>query len=155
MTNPTTAEIISLMSMLVALVALVVGPIVTLRVAKRQIVSPIRQKWIDELRQLMSEYLSECQGAIVFDEGKGLLNVDNADKEIFLRLLFLEHKLGLMLNPQETDHVQLTSTIHDITEEVQHGVDNFSKFGEKVGSATRMCQKILKIEWTRVKSGAM
>lgn len=153
MIEPTTADVVSILSMLVALAALFVGPIVTLKVAKRQIVSPIRQKWIDELRELMSEFLSECQKAIIFNEGKGSLNIENTDEELFRKLLYFEQKLRLMLNPNEDDHTKLTEIVKEIAEETHHGVGDFIKFGEKVDRATRLSQQILKKEWERVKSG--
>jgi hypothetical protein len=148
-----TTEGVSFLSMLVALAAVIVGPIVTFKVAKRQIVSPIRQKWIDELREILSEFLSECRKAIILYEGTGLLNAENMDNELFRKLLYLEQKLVLMLNPHEADHIELTNIVKDITDNVQHGVDNFIEFGEKLAEATDLSQQILKKEWKRVKNG--
>jgi hypothetical protein len=141
--------------MLVSLAAVVIGPIVTFKVARRQILSPIRQKWMDELRELMSEFLSECQRAIVIEEGFGLINTEMTDEALFKKLLYLEQKLALMLNPREEDHVALVKLVRAITEEVQHGVADFLQFGQKVGDASSLCQKILKSEWTRVKNGGI
>ena len=153
MANFTTPEVISGMSMLVALCAVVVGPIVTFTVAKRQVISPIRQKWIDELRELMSQFLSESRKVIVLSEGCGLLNADKTDESAFQKLLYIEQKLGLMLNPNEEDHSELVKLVHAITEDVQHGGGNLIDFGNRLGEATTLCQKILKYEWQRVKSG--
>jgi len=44
-----TSDIVSFLAMLVSLAAVIIGPIVTFKIAKRQIVSPIRQKWIDKI----------------------------------------------------------------------------------------------------------
>lgn len=38
-------DYIAFLAMLISLAAIIVGPIVTLKISKRQIVSPIRQKW--------------------------------------------------------------------------------------------------------------
>lgn len=146
------SEIISFLAMLVSLVAVIVGPIVTFKVAKRQIVSPIRQKWIDELRELISEYLSECEKLLVLGED-GILNKEETDKKIFTRLLYLEQKLKLMLNPNEERHIELLDIVKEITEEIHHGVGNIIDFGGKLKGATEVSQKILKEEWVRVKSG--
>ncbi len=142
------SEIISFLAMLVSLVAVIIGPIVTFKVAKRQIVSPIRQKWIDELRELISEYLSECEKLLVLGED-GLLNKEKT----YTRLLYLEQKLKLMLNPKEERHIELLGIFKKITEEIQHGVGNIIDFGGQLKGATEVSQKILKEEWVRVKSG--
>ncbi len=146
------SEIISFLALLVSLVAVIVGPLVTLKVAKSQIVSPIRQKWIDELRELISEYLSECKRLLVLGED-GLLNKEKTDEKVFARLLYLEQKLKLMLNPNEERHIELLEIINELTEEIYHGVGNIIDFGGKLKGATEVSQKILKDEWVRVKSG--
>lgn len=153
MSKMLTAENVAFMSMLVALVAVVIGPIVTLMVAKRQIVSPIRQKWIDELRELLSEILSESKRAVVDSRGDGLLNSEQHDDGLFKRLLYLEQKLRLMLNPQESDHVALIELVNSLTDEAHHGVKDIVKFGEVIAETTALSQRILKSEWKRVKSG--
>ena len=150
-----TSENVAFMSMLVSLVAVVIGPFVTFEVARRQIISPIRQKWIDDLRELMSEFLSECERAIVIGEGLGLLNTENSDEALFKKLLYLERKLALMLNPREEDHVELVRLVRSITEEVQHGVGDFLQFGLRVADTSSLCQRILKAEWVRVKNGGL
>jgi hypothetical protein len=150
-----TSETVALFAVLVSLIAVVVGSIVTFNVAKRQIVSPIRQKWIDELRELMSQYLSESRRALIMGEGEGILDTDKTDEELFRKLLYLEQKLELMLNSKERDHIDLIATVREITDEVHHGFGNIMKFGAKLESASKQCQKILKSEWVRVKSGAM
>lgn len=150
------SEIISFLALLVALVAVIVGPVVTLKVAKRQIVSPIRQKWIDDLRELISEYLSECEKLMVLGDD-GLLNKEETDEKIFARLLYLEQKLKLMLNPNEGKHNELLTIVEELTEEIHHGVGNkvsdVVDFGDKLRRATKVSQNILKEEWVRVKSG--
>lgn len=146
------SEIISFLAMLVSLVAVIIGPIVTFKVAKRQIVSPIRQKWIDELRELISEYLSECEKILVLGED-GILDKEETGEKTFTRLLYLEQKLKLMLNPNEERHIELLGIFNEITEEIHHGVRNIIDFGGRLKGATEVSQKILKEEWVRVKSG--
>lgn len=139
--------------MLVSLVAVIVGLFVTFAVAKRQIVSPIRQKWIDELRELMSELISECQRAIILGENRGLLNEEKTDEALFRKLLYLEQKLKLMLNPNEDKHIELMKIVRDITDAAHHGIGDLIGFGICVDHATQVTQTILKSEWVRVKSG--
>ncbi len=146
-------DAVPILALFVSLAAVIVGPIVTFKVAKRQIVSPIRQKWIDELRELMSEFLVECEKLVILGEGGGILNKENVNEQLFKRMLYLEQKLTLMLNPEEQDHKDLRMIVSRITDEVNHGVINFPEFGGKAYEATTISQKILKQEWQRVKSG--
>lgn len=146
------SDIVSFLAMLVSLAAVVIGPIVTFKIAKRQIISPIRQKWIDELREMLSEYLSECEKLIVLGED-GLLNKEATDIEAYRRLLYLQQKLKLMLNPNEIKHIELLDLVESITEEIHHGTGDLMEFGGKLKGATVVAQSILKEEWVRVKSG--
>ena len=67
----TPGELISLLSALVALVAVIVGPIVTWRIAKRQIqasvVSANRQNWINDLREAVAGFITNSKLATVED----------------------------------------------------------------------------------------
>lgn len=146
------SNIVSIVAVMVSLVAVIVGPIVSFKVAKRQIVSPIRQKWIDELREIISEYLSESKNLIVLGED-GMLNKEVMKEDIFKKLLYLQQKLNLMLNPNEPKHIELLELIESITDEIHHGVNNYIEFGGKLRGATEISQKILKEEWVRVKEG--
>lgn len=145
-----TPVLISGLSVLVSLVAVIVGPFVSLKISKRQMISPIRQKWIDELRELMSVILSECQNVIIMGEGRGLLNDEKSNEALHQKLLYLEKKLSLMLDPCEGDHIALLSSVSDITDAVHHGVENLINFGASVGCSTQLTQKILKNEWERI-----
>lgn len=145
-----TSALISGLSLLVSFAAVILGPFVSLKISKRQMISPVRQKWIDELRELMSVILSECQNVIVMGEGRGLLNDGKSGETLFQKLLYLEKKLSLMLDPCEDDHIELLSSVSDITNAVHHGVGNLIDFGASVDCSTQLTRKILKIEWERV-----
>lgn len=149
----TTPDIVAFLSMLVALAAVIVGPIVSFKLARRQLISPIRQKWIDDLRDLMSTLLSKCRAAVIMNEGNGLLDSEKPDESLLNEILFLEQKLQLMLNPNEDDHQQLIEHVDKITDAVQHGASNIMEFGQRLNDASGCCKAILKREWERVKNG--
>jgi hypothetical protein len=140
----------SVLPLWISLAAVIVGPLVSLKISKRQMISPMRQKWIDELRELMSVILSECQNVIVMGEGRGLLNDEKSDGALFQKLLYLEKKLNLMLDPFNDGHIALLRSVNKITDAVHHGVGNLLDFGASVDCSTQLTQKILKIEWERV-----
>jgi len=60
-----------------------------------------------------------------------------------------------MLNPNENNHIELMDLVAEITDEVQHGVNDIIQFGAKLDNATSLCQVILKSEWERVKNGGV
>lgn len=149
----TISEIVAIMSMLVSLTAVLVGPIVSFKLARRQIISPIGQKWIDELRDLVSTLLSKCRAGLIMHEGHGLLDKESPDQELLKEILFLEQKLQLMLNPSEKDHQHLVDLVGAITNDVELGASNLMAFGERADAASACCKDILKREWERVKYG--
>ena len=87
--------IVTLVSASTALVASIIGPIVTLTVARRQynatVISTSRQKWIEALRDTLAELISLISTALVvkskwkgdWDRGRGPLNADPAMLKMF------------------------------------------------------------------------
>jgi len=107
----TNEQLIPLLSLLVALLAVFFGPLISwaiskrqisssLEVANKQIVAPMRQAWINSLRDLLSEISSSALHYYVagFE--------DRTDEE-YRKLTLLEHKITLMMNPEENDHKEL------------------------------------------------
>jgi len=149
----TLKEITPFLSVLVALIAVFLGPLLSAWVARRQIVAPIRQKWIDELRNLITEFLSTAQMLVVVEETNGILNKEDIDTETYKKMLSIERKLTLMLNPNESLHNELMEDIRELLDKIEHGVSNLLEFGPLVRKITETAQKILKKEWVRVKKG--
>lgn len=140
---------VSLLPLLISVLAVTIGPLVALRISKKQIVSPIRQKWIDDLGELISEYLSVCEGLIVLGKDD-MLNQEVMDENLYKRLLLLEQKLKLKLNPNEEMHQELLEIIHLLTDGVHQGVTNILQFGGWLKGATEITRKILKEEWQKI-----
>lgn len=152
--NPTT---ISILSLVVAGLVVFVGPIISLIIAKRQIassfratqkqiISPIRQAWINELRIIISEL--SAKSAHYWAAGYE----DREDLEYY-RITELKHQLKLYLNPKEKDHQELLKRVDKMTNEI--GVSNFEKdkeFWEAHNSVIDISQQVLKREWERVKN---
>ncbi|PKN16497.1 MAG: hypothetical protein CVU66_00675 [Deltaproteobacteria bacterium HGW-Deltaproteobacteria-23] len=149
-------SLISIFSLVIAVLAVFVGPYISIKIAKRQsenslkiankqLISPIRQNWINELRKLVSEILSistlcKSEGLIV---GK---------RPNFYRLLELKGLLTLYLNPKERDHSELITTVDGLVKCV--GIPNSEdeiNFNETQNQIVIISQKILKREWERVK----
>src|SRR5215510_3908344 len=111
--------VLSLISACTALVASIAGPIVTLAVARRQfnatVLSANRQKWIETLRDMLSECVSILVAAAVvrttwtaeWDGGLAPISARAELLDKFQRLVLVQAKIRLLLNPLESDHEEL------------------------------------------------
>ena len=157
--------LISLISACTALVASILGPLVTLSVARRQfnanVLSANRQRWIETLRDMVAELISLIVTALVvkakwhgkWDQGRGAV-ADPALMEKLQRLVLLQSKIRLLLNPTEPDHQQLDQSIDAAIKRLQSEQTVDAEMEADIQTITRLAQAILKREWQRVKRGA-
>jgi hypothetical protein len=148
---------IPILSLVVAALAVFVGPIISWRMAKRQlaatlevsnkqITAPTRQAWINNLRDSLSEITSSALHYHVsgFEE--------RTDEE-YQRLTHLEYKIKLMLNPREDDHEQLERLIAQMTELLgeKGSWEVDQEFQTYHNAVIALSRNVLKREWDRVK----
>lgn len=180
-----TADVINKIALaVVAVVALVVGPILQWWIAKRQAelqrtianrvaadnISAKRQNWIDELRQDMAEFLTAS--ARLNELMRPAPNLSEEDQrknfEEMATNNFRAHELGLRiklrLNPKEALHntlVDLLKKLADVSKDPPpNETPEQAKAANKAFSDVRAeviahMQMILKYEWERVKSGKL
>ncbi len=157
---------ISIVSLIVAALAVFVGPVISWKIAShqiksasdlsasqtsaalvtsnKQIIAPMRQAWINNLRDLLSELLSSARHYYVAGYE------DRTDQE-YHRVTLLEHKIRLMLNPKEEDHQRLEERIRNLIASMERHprfVDDFPDLHDELVSLSR---QVLKREWDRVK----
>ena len=143
---------VSALSLIVAALAVVIGPMVSWAIAERQIRSsleasnkqitaPMRQAWINQLRELLAELASKTMHVDLDLEGK-------IDEE-FQRMTRLEARILLMLNANEPDHQRLEVLMESMMDRLIKGsLGTDPDFHAEVMALSR---KILKTEWDRVK----
>jgi len=151
-------KLIPVLSLLVAVLAVFVGPLISLRIARRQvmsslevankqIVAPMRQAWINNLRDILSEVSSSALHYFVagFE--------DRTDDE-YRRLTLLEHRVRLMLNPKEEDHKTLETLIRTMIASLERDKGNESDrdFIAAYEAEIKLSREVLKREWDRVKA---
>lgn len=117
------SQIIPILSLVVALLAVFIGPRITLkigirqielsrRIASKQIVAPMRQAWINTFREKLAEFTSAA-----FHDWNvrqiSIAAVELKDEEQ-RRLAQLEHEIELLINPTEPDHKEVVETIKQI-----------------------------------------
>ncbi|MBI5888078.1 MAG: hypothetical protein HZB82_05125 [Deltaproteobacteria bacterium] len=148
-------ETIPILSLITTILAVIFGPIISWKIAKRQItsslkaankqiVAPMRQAWINSLRDLIAEISSSALH--YYQTGFE----DRKDEE-YKRLTELEGKISLMLNFREDDHKKLHDFIRNMLNSLDRGKEGNNTFVEIHPKVLALCREILKREWNRVK----
>jgi hypothetical protein len=145
-------SLIPILSVIITLISVIVGPLIAIRVAKKQIhasvVSSTRQQWITSLRDLLAEFLmlanhisaSNCVGT-----------VDKDHMEKIQKLILLRHKLNLFLDPAEKINQDLNKKAEEIRSaafqsQPATSMDDVKRIGVLTGEFTILAQLILKRE---------
>jgi len=148
-------EFVPILSLIVAILAVFFGPLISweiakrqvassLKVANKQIIAPMRQAWINNLRDQISEISSSALH--YYQTGYE----DREDKE-YKRLTELEGKISLMLNFKEEDHKRLHDLIREMLNALGKGKDGDNAFVAVHPEVMALAREILKKEWNRVK----
>lgn len=156
---------LSLVSAATALAASVIGPCVTLMVAKRQfnanVISANRQAWIVTVRDTLAEMISLFVGIILvkrawkgeWQEGKGAVETDPTLRAKLERSIYVQCRVRLLLNPTEPDHREIMQAIERTVARLRSDDRDEDGIQQEVTRITVLSQEILKREWRRVKSG--
>jgi hypothetical protein len=148
-------NLIPIFSLVVAFFAVFVGPLISLRIARRQVLSslevankqilgPMRQAWINSLRDLFAELASSALHYAVAGYE------DRTDEE-YRRLTLLEHKIQLMLNPNEDDHKTLELQVRKMVGALNRGHEADQDFRDAYGTIMKFSREVFKREWDRVR----
>lgn len=154
-------EWLPFMSLAVALLAVCFSPLIswlvakkqinsTLKVANKQILAPMRQQWIEALRDLISELTSEAHYLYIAGGDEETDATGKTDKARH-RMLFLEQKIRLMVNPKEDDHQVLVQRIRDLVTEAESSGRPRKDFGALHQEVTDLSRRVFKREWDRIK----
>ena len=157
---------ISILSLIVAALAVFFGPVISWKIAKhqicastelardqmrsslktadKQITAPMRQAWINKLRELLAKFTSTSTHYHV--EG-----VDVRPSEQIEALGLLLDHIRLMLNPTEDDHQRLEKLIYEMLIRISGKKANSNEFADLREEVIDLSRTILKREWDRVK----
>ena len=153
MDNDLLTAIAALISSATALVAVFIGPAITARLQHRQTISAMREKWIQDLRETISELISTAEtAASVIVQARA---VAPQLKESYDRLVRLEGKAKMMLNPKESHHRELQAGLEKIVtladDQSIQAVDKMPKMRELTESLIPVTQAVLKEAWDKIK----
>ena len=134
---------IALVAALTALTAVIVSPFLSLYIARSQLISPMRQKWIDEFSLLMSEYLAAVQRLAIGDA---------STTELLNQLSVLGRRMFFMLNLDDPDHEQLRQMLSDMWQLLlsKKNEQNKEKIQTIVQQITLLSYKIIRERWATV-----
>jgi hypothetical protein len=142
-----------------ALVAVVVGPLLSIYVARKQInteaLSKNRQEWINKLRNELAELITIVMHVPPAYAANSINNQEAIAKHG--ELTEKVELVKLLLNPKESDHQELVRLITSASIQVKDAINqrqgNAVKLEEVAERVVKQAQIILKREWERVKKG--
>lgn len=174
-TDPRLAFWLPICSLVIAGLAIIVGPFVSwliarrqvqtsLIVAQKQVIAPMRQKWIDSLRDRVAEFISTGHWYYIAGGNEVIPTPNDEDQfeqheslqiqQVSRKMIFMLNQIEMMLNPKETDHTTLIDSLKRIEKACfSHGEEHLLLF-EFIDEAREMCQIVLKREWDRLKKEA-
>ena len=150
---------IASVSAITALVAVIVGPLITIYVAKKQIRSSVvsvnRQAWINRLRDEIANFVRDVKHMPSAHSAEAISTAEAISRhgEIVLR----EEVVKLLLNPEEEEHKELLRLMAIARKKAQNAINTNRGLATVLDEASdpivAQTQKILKAEWERVKRG--
>jgi hypothetical protein len=147
------------LSALTALAAVIISPIISVYVVNRQfratVVSANRQNWINQLRNEVAHFVRECVSLPSAYSADAVTREQAIERHLGITLN--EITIRLMLNPKESLHTELLTSLKETSELTLHAI-NVKKglakdLNAKAEIVVTLTQKILKSEWVRVKAG--
>lgn len=150
---------ISIASLIIALLAVFMGPLITYYVTRiqirsmaltsnKQIIAPMRQAWINNLRDELAELMSRALHYYVS-------GFENREDTEYQRLTLIEAKIVLMLNYNEFDHQKLEKSIRNMIAALEQGHHFEIDFVSHHDETMMLSRSILKFEWDRLSNPIM
>lgn len=136
---------VPILSLLIALISVFFAPLISARAAKRAMLGPMRQKWINDLRGLLSEISGSCLH--YWQTG-----YEDRTEEEYKRITDLTHQVIFHLNPNEDEHNKLIEIIRSLEASLSKGKEADSEFFLAYRELLDQGRKVLKTEWEVVKN---
>ena len=152
-------------SSLTALVASILGPLVTLSVARRQfranVLSTNRQKWIDAFRDRLADLVSHVHAAQTIKRaclgkwrgGAGPWGVDRSVADKLEKIYRAIAQVELLTKAEEPVHRALNAAIAEAIALLQDDDLHEGELDARLNETTRLGRCIIREAWGRVKRG--
>lgn len=155
--NLTNAALIPLASLIIAALAVFVGPLFSWRIAKktlattnrnavRQMLLPVRQNWLSDLREKLADMLATSLHYFV-------AGYDDRTDEEYRRLTLLEQQIKFLLDPNDFSHQELVNGVRDTVAALNlTGREGHDKFTDAHINLERISRELVHTEWQRLVS---
>jgi hypothetical protein len=144
--------LIATLGLLVALAAVIVGPLVQNLIARKQTLLPMRQQWIENLRNALVDYVTTTHVFYM----KGRLDKEKAKQDLFdtlHTLMAARYRVELMINPEEDPNVKLLNQMRRVEAEIYKPArTNDADFIALLQDIVSAAQNVLKIEWDVIRN---
>jgi hypothetical protein len=110
-------------------------------VARAQVIAPMRQAWINKLRERISSLIARSV-ALAVHSANGTKEVDRAE---FRGVAEICQEILLLLHPGEPDHDAIAAAVMILTNYTKNR--DLNKKGEVVIELRKLTQKVLHDEW--------
>jgi len=143
----------SVIASLTALFAVIVGPFINLKAQKNALLGPMRQSWINELRDTVAKFLGEIsipREYILASKDKPnevIWACEENDRNKLIKITELHGKITMLTNPNEPEHIELVRLITIASEKYYKNVST----NDVQKNIVKHVQKVLKTEWNVVK----
>lgn len=149
--------------LITALAAIVVSPLANFFIVRyqtrRSFISPMREKWISELRNEIAEYCASAYSAGAISATQNAAQESGYKKKVEeMSALGLASipvtmkslwRINMLLNLEEEDHRNL----YELLEPLMRLIDDRDKFIDQRDLALNAAQKVLRAEWKRASQG--
>jgi hypothetical protein len=146
-----------------ALVSGIAGPLVSMRLAQHQakatVLSTSRERWIEALRDAISEYVSVAAGVATLEADSGgtigeIARVTDESRSAAARMILVRSKILLITNPDRNNH----SVLHQSIEAVDRALISrqpmtLQQWQLLLEAITHAGRTLLKEEWQRFERG--
>jgi hypothetical protein len=145
--------VLSFIAAATALAAVFLGPFLAARASKNGMLGPMRQAWINDLRDTVAEFSARI--AMGYDAVSAVTRDENAKREVVIfRVTHIQttaqllSKIELLINPKEVAHQEIVRMARVAFDVYQRGGGR----PDLTASLIEQTQSVLKKEWDVVKA---
>ena len=143
----------SVVSAITALGAVIFGPFIAARAQSKGMLGPMRQGWINNLRDTLAEFAAAVSAGVIqttsqmAGDDKTRHAAEDARKEHYEKTFELKEKIHLLINATEPEHIELVRLVEIAFQAYDKMADTTLPLRELRVRA----QKVIKQEWNVVK----
>lgn len=142
-------EVSPFLAIIVSLVALIVGPYFQSRVARKQSLSTMREKWIYTFRDALVELTTKLDVLHEFTGEHGFFGTAEY-KQYLSELSTLQNRINFMVNSGESVYKDLLVNINRAVCLVLQGIEDYQEFHDANDKIKELGQVAIRYEWKKV-----